>query len=51
MNTKIRILIGDNHPVVRKGLVRILTRAPDIAGKCIANPLATGTVPRSSWLT
>jgi CheY-like chemotaxis protein len=31
MNTKIRILIGDDHPVVREGLVEMLTRQKDMS--------------------
>jgi DNA-binding NarL/FixJ family response regulator len=31
MNTKIRILIGDDHPVVRAGLVEILNRQKDMS--------------------
>jgi DNA-binding NarL/FixJ family response regulator len=31
MNTKIRILIADDHPAVREGLVRILTRQKDMS--------------------
>jgi two-component system, NarL family, response regulator len=30
MNTKIRILISDDHPIVREGLVEMLTRQKDI---------------------
>ena len=31
MNTKIRILIADDHPVVREGLVELLARQVDMS--------------------
>jgi DNA-binding NarL/FixJ family response regulator len=43
INNKIRVIIADDHPVVREGLVRIISSTPDII---VAGKQKTG---RSYW--
>lgn len=37
MSKKIRIIIADNHPLIRKSLVNILNKEPDIEILCTVN--------------